>query len=74
MMLLKISQVAERLNLSESKVYQLVSNGSIASLRMDGSIRIEEAALVEYLDRCRYVRRERVWAATPRPVRLKHLK
>ncbi len=48
--MLRIKQVAERLNLSESKVYELVEQGKLGHHRMDGAIRVSEEQLAEYLE------------------------
>lgn len=47
----KVKQVAQRLNLSESKVYELVEAGRIPHYRHDGTIRISEEQIQEYLSR-----------------------
>ena len=47
--MLRVKQVAERLNLSESKVYELVDQGKLGHHRMDGAIRVSEEQIAEYL-------------------------
>jgi len=50
---LRVKQVAERLSLSESKVYELVEQGKLGHHRMDGAIRVSEEQIAEYLDETR---------------------
>ena len=74
-MFLKVRDTAERLNVSESCVYQLVEAGKLACHRIGGTrgaIRISATDVSEYLVQCRQEREVR----TPRPPRprLKHLK
>lgn len=76
--LLTVRQVADRLGLSQSSVYQLIESRQLAHHRLGtnkGAIRVSEADLLAYLNACREStgtqrRKER------RPVRatLKHLK
>lgn len=72
--MLRVSQVASRLNLSASKVYQLIDAGKIPHYRLDGSIRVTEDQLTEYLDAVRQGRSE---PNPPRPKlprpRLRHI-
>lgn len=44
--LLTVHEVADRLRLSRSKVYELIANGTISSVTIGRSRRIEEAAIV----------------------------
>jgi len=62
--LLRVSQVAQRLNLSLSTVYQLIESGRLPShqVGMRKGIRIAESALLAYVEGCRSVRRQ-----TPAP-------
>lgn len=50
--MLKVNQVAERLNCSVGTVYQLVETGKLAHYRCPG-IRVSEEQLAEYLETCR---------------------
>ncbi len=50
--MLKVSQVAERLNCSIGTVYQLVESKRLPHYRCPG-IRISEEQLAEYLESCR---------------------
>lgn len=45
----KVEQVAQRLNISRSKVYALVKSGELPHHKMGGAIRVTEDQLVEYL-------------------------
>ena len=70
--MLLVSQVANRLNLSISKTYELIENGKLGHHRMDGAIRVSEEQLRDFLET---TKREvatvrRVAASRPR---LKHL-
>ena len=72
--MLKVSQVAIRLNCSESTVYALVESGRLGHHRCPG-VRISEEQLSAYVER---TKRERGAAApqrltAPRPVPVKHL-
>ena len=74
-MFLKVRDTAERLNVSESCVYQLVEAGKLACHRIGigrGAIRISEEDIRQYLESCRYEKHEKP-RRTPRP-KLKHLK
>jgi len=51
--MLRVKQVAERLNLSESKVYELIDRGRLGHHRMDGAIRVSEEQIAEYLEQTR---------------------
>ncbi len=48
--MLKVNQVAGRLNISESKVYELVEGGKLAHHRIGGAIRVSEEQLAEFLE------------------------
>lgn len=48
--MLKVSELAKRLNLSESKIYQLVEEGRLAHHRFDGAIRFSEEQIAAYLE------------------------
>ena len=73
--MLKVSDVAERLSLSESCVYELVQRRRICHHKIGGAIRISEEQLAEFLDQTRQERgaTERSTRRLPRP-RLRHLK
>ena len=75
-MLLTVRQVAERLNVSASCVYQLVESGKIPNHRIGlgrGAIRVSEADLEEYLASCRREQMSETPRRAPR-LKLKHLK
>jgi|FLYL01.1.fsa_nt_gi excisionase family DNA binding protein len=48
--MLKVSEVASRLSLSPSKVYELVEKGKLPHYRIGGSIRVSEEQLSEFLN------------------------
>jgi len=56
--MLRVKQVAERLNLSESKVYELVERGELPHHRFGGAIRVSEEQVAEYLEATKRERRE----------------
>jgi excisionase family DNA binding protein len=73
--LLTVKQVAERLQVSSSAVYQLLDAGRLACHRIGtgrGAIRVSESDLESFLAACRQERQEPM-AAAPR-VKLRHLK
>ena len=75
-MLLTVRQVAERLNVSASCVYQLVESGKIPNHRIGlgrGAIRVSEADLEEYLASCHREKMSEAPRRAPR-LKLKHLK
>jgi excisionase family DNA binding protein len=47
--MLKVSQLANRLNLSISKTYALIEKGEIGHHRLGGAIRISEEQLQQFL-------------------------
>lgn len=69
-MLLKVSDVAQRLSLSAAKVYELVESRRISHHKIGGAIRFSEEQLAEFLEE---TRRERgngpVKTRSPRPRR-----
>ncbi len=71
--MLKVSDVAKRLNLSSSKVYQLVEEGRLSHHRFDGAIRFSEEQIAAYLEETRQERREDRKSQPFRP-RLKHIR
>ncbi len=72
--MLRVSQVANRLNLSVSKVYQLIDSGQLLHHRLDGSIRVSEEQLTGYLKK---TKRGRSAPSSPKPKsprpRLRHI-
>jgi excisionase family DNA binding protein len=50
-LLLTPSEVAEALALSKTKIYELLSEGTIPSLRIGGSIRVPRETLREWISR-----------------------
>lgn len=49
-LLLTVSEAAESLGISRSKLYQLISAGIIRSVRIDGSRRVPVDALTAYIN------------------------
>jgi excisionase family DNA binding protein len=73
--MLRVKQVAERLCLSESKVYELVERGELPHHRFGGAIRVSEQQIADYLEetkRERILLRQSRRKTGPRP-RLKHI-
>ena len=72
--MLRVSDVAKRLSLSVSKVYELVDRKQLAHHKIGGAIRVSEQQLAEFLDQTRQERgaTERPTRRLPRP-RLRHL-
>ncbi len=70
--MLKVSQVASRLNLSVSKTYELVEKGDLGHHRMGGAIRVSETQLQEFLNSTKREPATARRVAGSRP-RLKHL-
>lgn len=71
--MLKVSELAKRLNLSESKIYQLVEEGKLEHHRFGGAIRFSEEQIAAYLEETRQERREDRKSLPPRP-HLKHVR
>lgn len=49
--LLRVSEVAEALNISTRQAYRLVSEGHFRALRVGGSLRVAEGSLWDYVRR-----------------------
>lgn len=49
-LLLTVPEAAEALGISRSKLYQLLSAGTIRSIRIDGSRRVPVEALTAYIN------------------------
>ena len=60
-LLLRTEEVAELLSISRSKVYQLIRQGRLPSVRLTGSVRVPRAALHEL------VQSETGWPGQPQP-------
>ena len=71
---LTVEQVADILQLSRSKIYQFVENGTIVSHKIGGSVRIAESDLLDYLSRCRMEKNEAERPPKTPRLRLKHIK
>ncbi len=68
-MLLKMKQVAERLNISLSKTYELVQEERLESYKIDGAVRVSEEQLKKYLDGRKRGQRPPPWPEKTKPVR-----
>lgn len=74
-MLLKVSDVAKRFDLSTSKAYQIIERNRFSHYRLDGAIRISEEQLSDYLERTKQERTEpRPRESRPARPRLKHVR
>lgn len=51
--LLKATDVAKRLNISRSKAYQLLQSDDLPTVRFDGTVRVCDCDLEEYINRHR---------------------
>ena len=74
-MFLTIRQVAERLNVSASTVYRLVSSGKLSCHRIGvghGAVRVSEAERAAYLESCRQGTVMQLRQPV-RPLKLKHI-
>ena len=74
-MMLKVTQVAEQLNVSESIVYALINGGQLAHHRIGvgrGTIRVSNEDLEAYLASCRACKSEQHRRPVPRP-HLRHI-
>jgi excisionase family DNA binding protein len=63
-LLMTVPEAAEALAISRSKLYELITSGTIASIRIDGSRRIPLTALEDYISR---LLAERTAARCPQP-------
>jgi excisionase family DNA binding protein len=50
-LLLTVPEAAEALAISRSKLYELLTTGTVASIRIDGSRRIPLTSLEEYVSK-----------------------
>jgi excisionase family DNA binding protein len=49
--LLKVGDVAERLQMGRSKVFEFIASGQLGSLKIDGARRITEQQLADFIAR-----------------------
>lgn len=70
---LTVKQVAEILQLSRSKVYQLIESGKLHSHKIEGSIRVAAEDLSAYLAQCRVTSAKQITPKKAPRVRLKHI-
>ncbi|MCA9028589.1 MAG: helix-turn-helix domain-containing protein [Planctomycetaceae bacterium] len=73
MKLMTVSEVSTMLKLSKSKIYDMVSDGMLPSLKIAGSVRISESDLLSFLESCRREGAERMQPRRTLP-KLRHLK
>jgi len=74
--MLRVRDIAVRLNISLSKAYELINRGRISSCRFEGAIRVSEEDLEDYIARCKKGRGPRLENrhCSPRPGQpFKHL-
>jgi excisionase family DNA binding protein len=50
-LLLRVEEVAELLGVGRTRVYQLIREGELASIKIDGSRRVPTTAVEQYLVR-----------------------
>ena len=55
MALLTVPEVASRLRVSRTTIYNLIREKHLPAMRVNSSIRIEENDLLDYIDACRTV-------------------
>ncbi len=73
--MLRVKQVAERLNLSQSKIYEMVESGELPHHRFGGAIRVSEDQIAEYLEETKQERREpEPRKSQPRRPQLRHVR
>jgi excisionase family DNA binding protein len=70
--MLKVREVAKRLNLSISKTYELIERGELGHHRLGRSIRVSESQVTAYLEITKREPASRRSETNSRP-RLKHL-
>lgn len=73
--LLRVPDIVERLQVSRSKVYELIESGRLPHYRIDGCVRVAEDQLEAYLESVRQQPGPSRQARGPEPrLTLKHLK
>ncbi len=73
--MLKVSDVARRLNLSQSKVYELIDARVLPHYRIGGAIRVSEEQLAAFLDEKKREPKDRERRrSTTRPAVLRHVR
>lgn len=72
--MLKVAQVAARLNLSSSRIYEMVEKGEITYHRIGGAIRFTEEAIETLLEETRREHGVRPTKAKQPHPRLKHFR
>ena len=51
--MLTAKEVAHRLSISSSKVYQLLQQGAIPGVRIGASVRVDPTDLAKFVERCK---------------------
>jgi excisionase family DNA binding protein len=75
--MLKLSEVAVKLNCSVSNVYALVESNRLPVVPTGAGgkgYRVREADLEAFLEESRHGRRPQTWPERTKPVKLKHLR
>ena len=73
--MLKVREVAKRLNISESKVYALIEAGELSHHRFGGAIRVSDEQIADFLEQTKHARSTPELPKGPRRrVPLRHLK
>lgn len=73
--MLKVSEVARRLNVSQSKVYELIEAGQLTHHRIGGAIRVSEEQLATFLEETKRGKRDaEPRKSSPRPGPLRHVR
>ncbi|MGM0409269.1 MAG: helix-turn-helix domain-containing protein [Bacillota bacterium] len=47
--MLKVSEIAEKLNVSRQSVYKYINEGKLKSIKFEGNIRVKEKDLEKFL-------------------------
>ena len=75
--MLRLNQVAERLNTSLSNVYALKDSGMLPVIATGAGgkgYRVSETDLAAFIEQARKGRRMPAWSEKTKPMKLKHLK
>ena len=75
--MLRVRDIAKRLALSESKVYQLIRSGELPHYKLGGALRVSEEQLMDYLVASQKGRVEAPEVPPPAPTtrpKLRHIK
>ncbi len=75
--MLRLNEVAERLNCSVSNVYALMDCGKlpvVATGAAGKGYRVREEDLAAFIEQGRHGRRQREWPEKTKPIHLKHVR